>query len=204
MDIKVKIDGLKEALDSLDTRKLNAAVSSALNKVAAQAKTAASKKIRETYNIPASELSRCLRVASKASGDNLKTTIIGTGKGSALSKFGAKQEGVVANKKGFRYTRKATKGTKGNRYGGIVTVEVTRGKRKKVSGKPKSFLAKMETGHIGVFAREGEKRLPIKELIGPGIATLLGSHKVFETVEKVVDDKFQSIFDHEVEYRSKK
>lgn len=44
-----------------------------------------------------------------------------------------------------------------------VTVEVNRGKRTLVPG---AFLAKMRSGHEGVFKRKGTARLPIRELLG--------------------------------------
>lgn len=44
-----------------------------------------------------------------------------------------------------------------------VSVEVNRGKRTLVAG---SFVAKMRSGHVGVFRRRGAARLPIDELRG--------------------------------------
>ena len=44
-----------------------------------------------------------------------------------------------------------------------VTVEVNRGKRTLVPG---SFVARIQSGHVGVFRRRGAARLPIQELRG--------------------------------------
>jgi hypothetical protein len=44
-----------------------------------------------------------------------------------------------------------------------VSVEVNRGKRTLLKG---SFVATMKSGHVGIFRREGKKRLPIQELRG--------------------------------------
>ena len=45
------------------------------------------------------------------------------------------------------------------------------------------FLARMKSGHIGLFQRQGKGRLPIKELYGPGVADAMG--QVTEIKEKI-------------------
>jgi hypothetical protein len=35
-----------------------------------------------------------------------------------------------------------------------------------------AFVAKMATGHVGVFSRRGKERLPIQEHYGPSVATV--------------------------------
>ena len=73
------------------------------------------------------------------------------------------------------------------------TVEIYKGKKQRVSDG--AFVQKMPSGHIGVFKRQSEKRLPIKELIGPSVAGLFRANEnihdtvwntVFETFEKRV------------------
>lgn len=39
---------------------------------------------------------------------------------------------------------------------------------------PNAFIARMDSGHIGVFVRKGRRRLPIRELFGPSIPQVFG------------------------------
>lgn len=50
---------------------------------------------------------------------------------------------------------------------------------------PQTFIAKMRSGHVGIFKREGKdresvgawsKNLPVRELMGPSIAHVFGKH----------------------------
>lgn len=199
MNINLEIKGLKEALEMCDPKKVRDAVNSALNKTAAQAKTEASKLIREEYNLPASTVSKNLIVTTKAYGDKMEAVISGFKRGMALSYYGAKQTGVIANKKTFGFTRRAKNGR-----GGLVSVEVKRGGRKTVSGEPKPFITKFKSGHIAVVQREDKRSYPIKQMLGPGISMLFGSKKIMNATKKIINDKFNDIFNHELEYRLKK
>ena len=199
MNVNIEITGIKELMETLNAKVIQAAANSAINKVADQAKTAASRQIRQEYNIKASDLSNNLRVTTRSSGSRLEAIITGFKRGAALSMFGAKQIGVSLSKKAFRYTRKATDGR-----GGAVSVEVIRGQRKTLSGDPKPFMTRFKSGHVAVMQREGKSRLPVKQLLGPGIAHLLGSRKIMDGIRKTVNQKFDQIFKHELEWRLKK
>jgi hypothetical protein len=41
---------------------------------------------------------------------------------------------------------------------------------------PNAFVAQMQSGHVGVFARAGKSRLPIRELFGPSIVGVFAKH----------------------------
>jgi carbon monoxide dehydrogenase subunit G len=199
MKVEIKVDGIKEALALCDPKKFRLAVNSALNKTADQGKTEASKQIRSEYNIKAGDVSKNMKVTTRASGDQMEAVISGFKRGMALAYFGAKQIGVVANKKTFRYTRRS----KGGR-GGNVSVEVKNGARKILGGDPKPFLTVFKSGHIAIVERTGKRRLPIKEVLGPGIALLFGSRRIMNATEKLINEKFDSNFKHELFYRLKK
>lgn len=199
MKVDIEIKGIKELMAKLDPNKVRLAANSALNKVAAQAKTEASKQIRSEYNIKASDVSKNMKLTTRARGDQMEAEITGTKRGMALSYFGAKQLGVIANKKSFRLTRRASGGR-----GGAVSVEVKKGGRKTLRGDPKPFITKFKSGHIAVVQREGKDRKPIQQLLGPGIALLFGSKKIMAATKKLINEKFDSIFKHELEYRMKK
>ncbi len=199
MKVDIEITGIKELMQTLDPNKIRLAANSTLNKVAAQAKTEASRLIRSEYNIKAADVSKNLQLTTRASGDQMEAVISGFKRGIALAYFGAKQIGVMANKKVMRYTRRAKQGR-----GGAVSVEVKRGGRKTLSGNPKPFITKFKSGHIAVVQREGNSRTPIKQLLGPGVSILFGSKKIMDATKRVINDKFNSIFKHELEYRMNK
>ena len=209
MKVDIKIDGIKELMKTLDPNKVRLAANSALNKTATQAKNEASRQIRTEYNIKAGDVNKNMKLTTRARGNQMEAEISGTKRGMALSYFGAKQVGVVANKKGFRYTRRATQGGKlihGGQsvYGGAVSVEVRKGVRKVVGGQPKPFITKFKSGHVAVAQRTGKQRLPLRQLLGPGIALLFGSKKIMSATKKLINGKFNTIFNHELDYRIKK
>jgi len=43
---------------------------------------------------------------------------------------------------------------------------------------PGSFIARVRSGHIGVFKRSGKPRLPIQELFGPSVALVFSRKKI--------------------------
>lgn len=209
MKVDIQITGIKELMKTLDPNKVRLATNSALNKVASQAKTEASKQIRSEYNIKAGNVNKNMKLATRARGNQMEAEITGTKRGMALSYFGAKQVGGIANKKGFRYTRRATKGPLlkyggQSLHGGAVSVEVRKGARKTVSTDPSAFITRFRSGHFAVVQREGKGRLPIKQLMGPGVALLFGSKKIMAATKKLINERFNSIFKHEIEWRLKK
>lgn len=204
MSVEIELQGIDEALKNLNPEVVKKATVSAVNKMADQAKTQTSKMVREGYNIAPSRLNKYLYVAAKASANNIVSTIIGRGRGLALSYFGAKQVGVVTKKTGSYYNRRAIRDTSGKRRGGQVTVEVKRGSRKVVSGEPKRFMITTKAGHIGVFHRESSKRLPLNQEFGPGIGGLFGSKMIMPRVKSFINEKFIQIFQHELKWRSSK
>jgi hypothetical protein len=55
---------------------------------------------------------------------------------------------------------------------------------------PGSFIGRMKkSGHMGVFKREGSKRLPIKELFGPSIALIFSRRKIQAQISDYLQTK---------------
>jgi hypothetical protein len=192
----IKLEGIDDALKQFDSKKVITAARQAINRTADSTRTEASRLIRTEYNIKASRLNQYLRVEAKASGNSLTATITGRGRGLALSYFDVKQTGVVANKKGFRYTKRA-KSLGSLRYGGAVTALVKlAGGRKIVTGKydNKPFVAQMKSGHTGVWVRTGKGRHPIEQQYGPGVGGLFGSKAIMDRIKTIVVDKFRAEF----------
>jgi len=78
-------------------------------------------------------------------------------------------------------------------------VEIYKG-QKKVFNKG-AFVAKMPTGHIGIFQRESEEPLPINQLPGPSVTGLFTANERAHTVvEDTIWEKFEERIEHELEY----
>lgn len=166
------------------TKALDDANYQAVRKVTAQAKTFSSKEIREEYNIKKTDLDkniitrRPVKVAS-----SYQAAIVGVKRDLPLAKFGARQ--LLAG----------------------VSVAVKKGIRKII---PQHFIAKMKSGHKGVFVRakfgtgnNRVHRLPIEEKFAKGAGHLI-TKKIFNKIEKFVEQKFPKLLEHEINYRTKK
>lgn len=153
----------------------NKATVRALNRVADMAKTAASKEIRQTYRIKARDLSAMLKVR--------KASVRAIYLEAAVSASGRASIPIV----GFA-ARQTKKG---------VTVSVTRGGGRKLL--PGAFIATMKNGKVGVWDRQGKKRLPIKELFTIGVPYQFAARKTVEAMARIVRDKFPERLQHELD-----
>lgn len=59
-----------------------------------------------------------------------------------------------------------------------------------------AFIAKMESGHTGIFERRGTARFPIKERMGLSTAQMAANRVVLEKVE----EKAQEVVDRRIEH----
>ncbi len=60
-------------------------------------------------------------------------------------------------------------GSKKGQRGGVSVALNAQGPRTLIQG---AFLARMDSGHVGIFRRRGARRLPIDEAFGPTLAAL--------------------------------
>ena len=168
-------------LYELRTDVLEKAKISALNKVAAQAKTSAAKEIRAAgYNMKAAAIKKQISIKRAVRG-NAVAIVKCSGRPIPLIQFSARE-------------------TKSG-----VSVSVKHG-RKLLKG---AFIATMPTGHEGVYVRVGNQHkkingkwhgLPIKELYGPSIPAAFGNDIVQAAIATLVRDKFPSILEHEIKF----
>lgn len=54
---------------------------------------------------------------------------------------------------------------------------------------PGSFIAKVKSGHIGVFKRAAKQRLPIQELFGPSVALVFSRKKITGKIKDYLREK---------------
>lgn len=193
--ITIKTD-LHKLYPYLDTMKKNVvkAHASALNKTAAQTFTQAKKELTGSYAIKSSDVGRVVKVY-KASINKLTAAIKAVDAQLGFSNVAAR-------------IRSAKWKATANRSGKKVRTEIKKGNK---TAWAHAFIAKMPSGHIGLFERTGNKRIingkkqqPIKEIKGPSISYLFGSAGIMDKLSKFAQDKFPSIFSHEYEYFNKK
>lgn len=57
---------------------------------------------------------------------------------------------------------------------------------------PSTFIARMPNGHMGVFVREGRRRVPLHELYGPGVAQALSKEEVRAPLIDKIEGRFET------------
>ena len=149
---------------------------SALNKMATQAKTEASRRVRARYNIKKSDLDSNFKM-KRANINHLESSVTASGKRLPLIDFGARQRKVG------------------------VSVMVIRGQRKVVAH---AFITTMRSGHEGVFRRTGKERLPIQELVSLSVPKMFGSRNIMAAMKDFVRLKIRPLLMHEIEYFRKR
>ena len=175
----------------LGEQQTNRAVASALNRVASQGKTVASRTIRQRYRIKKSQLDKRMG-QSRAGAKHLQARIWTSGSPLPVSLFK------------YRQTKKGVK------------VSIL-GKQNVIPG---AFVAKMKSGHTGVFARGrysakgfefrkkrinyGHKKyakdLPISTLYTASEGTMFGQPVVIEPVIGKIEAMLPVRIEHELNY----
>lgn len=172
---------------------VNKAMVSALNKIGAKAATAASRQIRDKYVIAAKNLRK--RGTSNRRGIDVvkarlghaEAIILSSGQPLPLANFRVSPKTPVADQ--------ARKRRKGIRY------QVVKGKRVQVKT---AFVARMRSGHVGVFRRTTKARLPIRELFGPSIPQMFGEQQTLDSIFRTVAADAPEILQRELEFQISK
>ena len=153
------------------------ATRSAINSVAAQGKTKASKTIRAEYNIKARDVNKTLKII-RVNAVNKNAQIISKGyKALSLGKFSPTQ-----TKRGVKVRIKK------------------QGTKKLVRG---AFKATMPSGHQGVFKRKTVKSLPIEDKFVIGVPIMFRAKSVMPKVQLFIREKFPIILKSKLEYFNK-
>ena len=158
------------------------AVSTALRKSLRNAKKEAVKKVRELYTIrKAGYVSRTIKMKV----ENMTGILSSKGPVNDLSYFKTNPKTVPKRRppKGKYLYSQVVKG-----QGGTIA---------------HAFLAKMKSGHVGVFQRAGlganNASLPISKLSGPSTPQMLGSPSVTEFVAKKMLERMDKNLEHEID-----
>lgn len=178
LDIRGDLTEIKRSLTELQQTKVPTAAARALNKTIGNVRTQASKSIREERALSAKVVRDALTV-KKATKTNLVASLTASGKPISLREYQAR-----AGKRG-------------------VTVKVSPGGRKLVAhAGNKAFAVNKFGGHI--YARTGNKRLPIKKLYGPSIPATFLKDKVVEAMERVGGENWPKRFAEELGFELSK
>jgi len=74
---------------------------------------------------------------------------------------------------------------------GGVFARVKKGGGKRI---PHAFLARMRSGHVGVFLRKEKSPLPVEQKIGPSVPQMAGNPEVVEAIQ----DRVERILDRDL------
>ena len=152
------------------------AYSNAINRGLGKVKTQATKEVRKVYEIKQSDLSGAtVTRAQKASTGNLAGYISFSGVKIPLYKFN-----VSPNAPGKGKKLKA-----GLMKGSWTLFE-------------DAFVAQMKSGHIGIFEREDEAKLPIKQIMGLSGAQMVGNVEITEKMSKEAQEMVNERVIHEM------
>jgi hypothetical protein len=155
---------------------INKAINRAAKRAADTAKAETTRQLTGIYTLPASEIRGGITTWNTG-GDEVGAKMIASSRPPALSKFkGVTPKEVMPPAKGPVQAQ--------TKKGGGGTLK-------------QAFIAKMKSGHIGVFEREGEKNLPIKQFFGPSVA---GMFRENESVKVAVMEKTMESFDKRVQH----
>jgi hypothetical protein len=186
IDAREAIRKLNDQFGHISNDKRKLAIARAINHTMAKIKTMSSREIRNIYALDAKTVNEALRHV-KADRLTLTGKVIGKGKPIPLAKFKARQV-----KDG-------------------VTIEVKRGKRKKIPG---VFIVQTRSGHKGVMfrgtysGRTMQRRknrirptgpdLPISEMRGVSIPKSLANDVVVRSLSKSINEMFPQRLTHEI------
>jgi len=179
-----KMSGIKELMKAVQgiQKGKRKVITRALNKTARGAKTDAVKLIRQHLMIKAKPVRENVRI-SKATWSKPTAYLFARGK------RGVPLLGNYPVRPGRLGARKPKQG---------VSVQIKRfGGRKVIKG---SFLAKMKSGHVGVFLRDSADRLPIKQLHGMGFIQLLERGMIHRRLKKSIAKRMERNLKHEINH----
>ncbi len=176
--IKVDTSGLKQAEKRIGKLKKKVKVSAyrALSRVFQNAKTNATREIRQRYAIKASDVNKTFSI-KRASQDDLRAVIRSKSRGVGLDKY-----------------RFSPKKTKGKRPKVLKAAVKKAGALKPIPG---AFAA--DKSGVKIFIREGKKRLPIRRLYGPPAPEMFNNAEVRNVVEEKAHDMYKQRLHHELD-----
>lgn len=153
------------------------AFSSAINRGLSHTKTQAFKQVKKVYAVKQSALNEATTTkVQKASTGNLAGYVSFSGVKIPLYKF---QVTPKEPRKGQKVRAEVMKG-------GGATFD-------------SAFIAKMRSGHIGIFERITSRRLPIEEKMGLSAAQMVKNEVIMDQLTKEAQEKVDERLKHEID-----
>lgn len=177
-DIEKKLGHLKNKAPTVLQRAINRAVQ--------KAKTEAKDGANEEYFITKGNIEKTLR-ATRASRTRLSAELTSRGGPIALTKFKVSPKRAVTRTKRGKPSPKSYKAAV-KRDSGLTPL----------SGDPKAFFTIMGTGHEGVMERVSNRRLPLKQLYGPAVPSMIKNEEVIERIQKESTETLEKRIDAEI------
>lgn len=153
-------------------------MSRAINRVAASARTEASKRIREVYTIKKRDLDPAIDVQKSTRARLVAVVTAGS------TRFGAGE-----------FSPRRTKRPPG------VTVEIKRGGRRPVAG---AFLVKTRGKRQIVYKRVGKGRRELKEVKTLSVGEMFGSRGVMTYIDRRIDERMPVEVEHQLDVELRK
>ena len=185
-DVRPMIDYLNRVAKGLGDQ----AITSALNKTVAQAKTQMIRGITDEYNIKASDVRERLQVQrAKRAGMQFTATLFGNPAGRAKRAMNV-----------IRFLERATSMAEARRRRKSGTLAALYFKIKRAGGKQTIQGAFIGNQGRTVFRRVGKARLPIEPVQTIGVPQMFNARKVQIPVQQWIEREFPRIFEHEARY----
>lgn len=181
VDITADVDGARKFYTELDKKAIASGSANALNVVARSVRRLSLNEVAKIRKLKKSRLRNAIRLTARASRWDLRAVIEAHGASIPLKDYSARQNaiGVTVNVTGKRKLIRHAFGP-GYTARGRVKKGATRAHRPQVLG-----------GHV--FVRVGRRRLPIKQLFGPGVASAFVRDVVRSAQERLVRTEYPRI-----------
>ena len=192
LSIETNFRDVASQLKALEVDIATKATASALNKVAAQAKTTMGREITQEFRISAADVREklAIRKATARAG---------------LSKLEAVLEATRKDKRSrglnlIRFMERSTSLAQARKLDKAGTLNQLHVQIKRTGGR--KALGSAFIGNKGrtVFVRVGKSRLPIKALTTIGVEQIFNTKRINRAVVKAIEEKFPRIFYNEVAF----
>ena len=190
--INIELVGYEGALRLFDPRAVNKAARLAINEAGRAARVAGANQIFKHWSLKRGDINKKLSL-SLARGDGLTARLTVASESFSLTYFGAKQFSgarVISRQKGT--VNKKRRSSKSGVY-----VRVTRGGS--IQHLPSSFIARMKSGHVGVFVRPNKQSRHIVERALITVPSMFHQDKVMTPVRRAIGSTWSERFAHHLD-----
>jgi len=174
-------------LRQISEKALRSAAARALNRAATSARAEAARRVQDSLNLKVSDIKNAIDIDTASAREDLSTmkaSLIVKNIDVPLYQYGARQ--------------KTIRTSRGKRYGVTVNVKGSR------TVEADAFIAQMPSGHIGIFVRSGNPRLPIHELYSTTVLEVFKNTGFVASLSDYASQQFQTNFASELAYQLSK